>query len=383
MKKQFIFALFSLATFSAHADEGMWMLTDLKEQNAVAMRELGLEIPIEEVYNANGLSLKDAVVHFGGGCTGEVISSQGLVLTNHHCGYGAIQQHSNVEHDYLTDGFWAMNRDAELPTPGLTVTFIDRILDVTSYVQEQLKKDKDPEGTNYLSPSYLTIVAGRFAKDENIEITPATRLELKAFYGGNKYYLFIKTVYSDIRMVGAPPSSIGKFGADTDNWMWPRHTGDFSLFRIYADRNGKPAAYSKDNVPLQVKKHLTISLAGVQEGDFTFAMGFPGRNWRYMISDEVEERMQTTNFMRQHVRGARQKVLMEQMLKDPAVRIHYASKYASSANYWKNAIGMNEGLVRLKVLDTKRTQQEELLARGREKGDDSYQKAFDEIRSPT
>ena len=182
-------------------------------------------------------------------------------------------------------------------------------------------------------------------------------------------------------MVGAPPSSIGKFGADTDNWMWPRHTGDFSLFRIYADKNGKPAEYSKDNVPLHVKKHLTISLAGVQEGDFTFVMGFPGRNWRYMISDEVEERMQTTNFMRQHVRGARQKVLMEQMLKDPAVRIHYASKYASSANYWKNAIGMNEGLVRLKVLDTKRAQQEELLARGREKGDNSYQKAFDEIRS--
>lgn len=174
--------------------------------------------------------------------------------------------------------------------------------------------------------------------------------------------MFIKTVYSDIRMVGAPPSSIGKFGADTDNWMWPRHTGDFSLFRIYADKNGKPAEYSKDNVPLQVKKHLKISIAGVQEGDFTFVMGFPGRNWRYMISDEVEERMQTTNFMRQHVRGARQKVLMEQMLKDPAVRIHYASKYASSANYWKNAIGMNEGLVRLNVLDTKRAQQEELLA---------------------
>ena len=274
-----------------------------------------------------------------------------------------------------------MNRDAELPTPGLKVTFIDRILDVTDYVNEQLKKDKDPEGTNYLSPTYLNKVAERFAKAENIEITPATKLELKAFYGGNKYYLFVKTVYSDIRMVGAPPSSIGKFGADTDNWMWPRHTGDFSLFRIYADKNGKPAEYSKDNVPLHVKKHLTISLAGVQEGDFTFVMGFPGRNWRYMISDEVEERMQTTNFIRQHVRGARQKVLMEQMLKDPAVRIHYASKYASSANYWKNAIGMNEGLVRLKVLDTKRAQQEELLARGREKGDNSYQKAFDEIRS--
>ena len=381
MRKQILFAIFSLATLSIHADEGMWMLPDLKTQNEIAMRELGLEIPIEEVYNANGLSLKDAVVHFGGGCTGEVISSEGLVLTNHHCGYGAIQQHSNVEHDYLTEGFWAMNRDAELPTPGLKVTFIDRILDVTDYVNEQLKKDKDPEGTNYLSPTYLNKVAERFAKAENIEITPATKLELKAFYGGNKYYLFVKTVYSDIRMVGAPPSSIGKFGADTDNWMWPRHTGDFSLFRIYADKNGKPAEYSKDNVPLHVKKHLTISLAGVQEGDFTFVMGFPGRNWRYMISDEVEERMQTTNFMRQHVRGARQKVLMEQMLKDPAVRIHYASKYASSANYWKNAIGMNEGLMRLKVLDTKRAQQEELLARGREKGDNSYQKAFDEIRS--
>ena len=212
-------------------------------------------------------------------------------------------------------------------------------------------------------------------------MTPATKLELKAFYGGNKYYLFVKTVYSDIRMVGAPPSSIGKFGADTDNWMWPRHTGDFSLFRIYADKNGKPAPYSKENVPLKVKKHLKISLAGVQEGDFTFVMGFPGRNWRYMISDEVEERMQTTNFMRHHVRDVRQKVLMEQMLKDPAVRIHYASKYASSANYWKNAIGMNEGLVRLKVLDTKRAQQEELLAHGRAKGDDSYRKAFDAIRS--
>lgn len=370
-----------LAALVAQADEGMWMLTDLKEQNAAAMRELGLEIPVEEVYNASGLSLKDAVVHFGRGCTGEVISSEGLVLTNHHCGYGAIQQHSNVEHDYLTDGFWAMNREAELPTPGLTVTFIDRILDVTEYVNEQLKKDPDPNGVNYLSPSYLAKVADRFAQAENITVTPATKLELKAFYGGNKYYLFVKTVYSDIRMVGAPPSSIGKFGADTDNWMWPRHTGDFSLFRIYADKNGQPTPYSEENVPLKVKKHLTISLAGVQEGDFTFVMGFPGRNWRYMISDEVKERMETTNFMRHHVREARQRVLMEEMLKDPAVRIHYASKYAQSANYWKNAIGMNEGLVRLKVLETKEAQQEELLARGRAKGDDSYQKAFDEIRS--
>ena len=381
MKRNLLSAAFALMALAVSADEGMWMLTDLKAQNEAAMMDLGLQIPIEEVYNPDGIALKDAVVHFGGGCTGEIISAEGLVLTNHHCGYGAIQQHSSVDHDYLTNGFWAMNRNEELPCKGLTVTFIDRILDVTTYVNEQLKKDDDPNGINYLSPKYLATVADRFAKAENIQITPATRLELKPFYGGNKYYLFVKTVYNDIRMVGAPPSSIGKFGADTDNWMWPRHTGDFSLFRIYADKNGQPAEYSKDNVPLQVKKHLTISLAGVKEGDFTFVMGFPGRNWRYMISDEVKERMQTTNFMRHHVREARQAVLMDQMLKDPAVRIHYASKYASSANYWKNAIGMNEGLVRLKVLDTKEKQQEQLLAMGREKGDDSYQKAFDEIRS--
>ena len=381
MRKRLLFPLLMLAAMGARADEGMWMLTDLKEQNAAVMREMGLEIPIEEVYSDGGVSLKDAVVHFGSGCTGEVISSQGLILTNHHCGDGAIPQHSSVEHDYLTDGFWAMNLEAELPTPGLTVTFIDRILDVTDYVNECLKRDDDPNGTNYLSPSYLAKVAQRFAQEQKVEVTPATKLELKAFYGGNKYYLFVKTVYSDIRMVGAPPSSIGKFGADTDNWTWPRHTGDFSLFRVYADRDGRPAPYSKDNVPLQVKKHLTISVAGVKEGDFTFVMGFSGRNWRYMISDEVEERMQTTNFMRHHVREARQKILMEEMMKDPAVRIHYASKYASSANYWKNAIGMNEGLTRLKVLDTKRQQQEELLAYGDARGDDAYRKAFDEIRS--
>ena len=284
----------------------MWMLTDLQKQNEVAMTELGLLIPANQIYNPDGIALKDAVVHFGGGCTGEVISAEGLVLTNHHCGYGAIQQHSSVEHDYLTDGFWAMSREEELPCKGLTVTYIDRILDVTDYVNEQLKTDDDPNGTNYLSPKYLKTVADRFAKSEGIALTPGRKLELKAFYGGNRYYLFVKTTYSDIRMVGAPPSSIGKFGADTDNWMWPRHTGDFSIFRIYADKDGKPAAYSKDNVPLKVKKHLTISLDGYRKGDFTFVMGFPGRNWRYMISDEVEERMQTTNFMRHHVRDVRQ-----------------------------------------------------------------------------
>lgn len=369
--------MLAACSLAGYADEGMWMLTDLKKQNAAVMQDLGLDISIDKVYCPDSISLKDAVVHFGGGCTGEVISAEGLVLTNHHCGYQYIQQHSAVEHDYLTDGFWAMSREQELPCE---ITFIDRILDVTDYVQEQLKKDEDPEGLNYLSPSYLSTVAKRFAKKENIKTDDFTVLELKPFYGANKYYLFVKTVYKDIRMVGAPPSSIGKFGADTDNWMWPRHCGDFSIFRIYASKDGKPANYAADNVPLKVKKHLAINMNGIKEGDFTFVMGFPGRNWRYMISDEVEERMQTTNFMRDTVRGVRLRVLGEEMAKDAKTRIQYAAKYASSANYWKNAIGMNEGLVSLKVLDRKKDEQKRLLAFGDETGNESYRQAYESIK---
>lgn len=372
--------MLAACSLAGYADEGMWMLTDLKKQNAAVMQDLGLDISIDKVYCPDSISLKDAVVHFGGGCTGEVISAEGLVLTNHHCGYQYIQQHSAVEHDYLTDGFWAMSREQELPCEGLTITFIDRILDVTDYVQEQLKKDEDPEGLNYLSPSYLSTVAKRFAKKENIKTDDFAVLELKPFYGANKYYLFVKTVYKDIRMVGAPPSSIGKFGADTDNWMWPRHCGDFSIFRIYASKDGKPANYAADNVPLKVKKHLAINMNGIKEGDFTFVMGFPGRNWRYMISDEVEERMQTTNFMRDTVRGVRLRVLGEEMAKDAKTRIQYAAKYASSANYWKNAIGMNEGLVSLKVLDRKKDEQKRLLAFGNETGNESYRQAYESIK---
>ena len=372
--------MLAACSLAGYADEGMWMLTDLKKQNAAVMQDLGLDISIDKVYCPDSISLKDAVVHFGGGCTGEVISAEGLVLTNHHCGYQYIQQHSAVEHDYLTDGFWAMSREQELPCEGLTITFIDRILDVTDYVQEQLKKDEDPEGLNYLSPSYLSTVAKRFAKKENIKTDDFTVLELKPFYGAKKYYLFVKTVYKDIRMVGAPPSSIGKFGADTDNWMWPRHCGDFSIFRIYASKDGKPANFAADNVPLKVKKHLAINMNGIKEGDFTFVMGFPGRNWRYMISDEVEERMQTTNFMRDTVRGVRLRVLGEEMAKDAKTRIQYAAKYASSANYWKNAIGMNEGLVSLKVLDRKKDEQKRLLAFGDETGNESYRQAYESIK---
>ena len=380
MKHTLLISLLSTFSLTALADEGMWMLTDLKQQNAAVMQDLGLDISIDQVYCPDNISLKDAVVHFGGGCTGEIISAEGLVLTNHHCGYGYIQQHSSVEHDYLTDGFWAMSRKEELPCEGLQVTFIDRILDVTDYVQQQLAKDKDPDGTNYLSPSYLETVAKRFAKAEKIKTDEFTTLELKPFYGANKYYLFVKTNYKDVRMVGAPPSSIGKFGADTDNWMWPRHCGDFSIFRIYATADGKPANYSADNTPLKVKKHIAINLKGIKEGDFTFVMGFPGRNWRYMISDEVKERMQTTNFMRDTVRGVRLRVLGEEMQKDAKTRIQYAAKYASSANYWKNAIGMNEGLINLKVLNKKEAQQESLLAFGKETGNMAYQEAYQSIK---
>ena len=372
-------AILSSAYTASKADEGMWMLTDLKEQNATAMMELGLQIPVESIYNPDSVSLKDAVVQFGGGCTGEVISGEGLVLTNHHCGYAYIQQHSSVEHDYLTDGFWAMSRREELPCKGLSVTFIDRILDITGYVQEQLKHDPDPQGVNYLSPKYLKEVAVRFALEEGLSLPKGYKLELKAFYGGNRYYLFIKKVYTDIRMVGAPPSSIGKFGADTDNWMWPRHTGDFSLFRIYANANGEPADYSPVNMPLRVENPLKISLKGYNEGDFAFVMGFPGTTFRYMISSEVRERMETTNFMRIHVRDARQQLLNKEMQADDATRIHYAAVYARSANAWKNALGMNEGLVDLDVFDAKRAQEQELLQWEAARGDTACAAAYRRI----
>ena len=378
--KYLIAAVAVLTVCSARADEGMWLLQLMKQQNSIdMMKKQGLKLAADDLYNPNGVSLKDAVGIFGGGCTGEIISPEGLILTNHHCGYGAIQQHSSVEHDYLTDGFWAKSRNEELPTPGLKFRFVHRIVDITDLVNAKVKAGEVTE-VDALTAPFL----GKLAKEEleksDLKGKPGIEVRALPFYAGNKFYLFYYKVYSDVRMVAAPPSSVGKFGGETDNWMWPRHTGDFSLFRIYAGKDGQPAAYNPDNVPLQVKKHLTISLAGYREGDFTFVMGFPGRNWRYMISDEVEERMQTTNFMRKTVRTVRLNNLLEEMLKSDKVRIQYASKYASSANYWKNAIGMNEGLVQLKVLDTKKKQQEKLLAYGRETGTDAYQKAFDAIR---
>ena len=333
------------------------MLTDLKQQNEVAMTELGLLIPAEQIYNPNSIALKDAVVHFGGGCTGEVISAEGLVLTNHHCGYGAIQQHSSVEHDYLTDGFWAMSRSEELPCKGLTVTYIDEIMDVTDYVNDQLQIDSDPNGTNYLSPKYLAMIADRFLSAQGITLTSGHKAELKAFYGGNKYYLFLKTTYSDIRMVGAPPSSIGKFGADTDNWMWPRHTGDFSIFRVYAGPDNRPADYSPENRPYKAEKFLKISLGGYDEGDFAMIMGFPGSTQRYMTSYEIDRLLEVENPQRIFIRGERQAILKEDMAASAKVRIQYASKYAQSSNYWKNSIGKSRGIRRLDVKGRKQEQE--------------------------
>ena len=352
--RQIILSLFlTSGILSVYADEGMWMLTDLKKQNEVAMTELGLLIPAEEIYNPNGIALKDAVVHFGGGCTGEVISAEGLVLTNHHCGYGAIQQHSSVEHDYLTDGFWAMSRSEELPCKGLTVTYIDEIMDVTDYVNKQLQIDSDPNGTNYLSPKYLTKIADRFLSEQGTTLTPGCKAELKAFYGGNKYYLFLKTTYSDIRMVGAPPSSIGKFGADTDNWMWPRHTGDFSIFRIYADKDNNPAEYSKDNIPYTPKRFFRISLGGVREGDFTFVYGFPGKTQEYIMSEGVRYVSEISDPAKIALRTMRLDAQRKYMSQSQKVRIQYSSKNAGVANAWKKWQGEMKGINRLGTVAAK------------------------------
>ena len=361
MKKVFLFVTLWLLTLPVVADEGMWLLPLLKQQKLEEMKALGLKLEAEDIYHPSASSLKDAVVIFGSGCTGEIISPEGLVLTNHHCGYKWIQSHSTLEHDYLTDGFWAMNREEELPNPGLTVTFIEKIEDVTDYVKKALESDTDPNSVKFLSQSYLNKLVKEKIGEQFLKEHPGTTVEIKAFYGGNQYYMFTKKVYSDIRLVGAPPSSIGKFGADTDNWMWPRHTGDFSLFRIYGDKKGEPASYSTENVPLHPKKYLKISLKGVQEDDFAMIMGFPGRTNKYYTSWEVAERRDIDNAIRIHIRNLRQQVLLEEMLADPQVRIQYASKYAGSTNAYKNAIGSNWAINKHDFEALKEAEQQQLV----------------------
>ena len=352
-KKCLIPAAAALTVCSVRADEGMWLLQLMKQQNSIdMMKKQGLKLEADDLYNPNGVSLKDAVGIFGGGCTGEIISPEGLILTNHHCGYGAIQQHSSVEHDYLTDGFWAMNRSEELPTPGLKFRFVHRIVDITDLVNGKIKAGETDE-VNAMGYPFLSKLAKEELEKSDLKGKPGIEVRALPFYAGNKFYLFYYKVYNDVRMVAAPPSSVGKFGGETDNWMWPRHTGDFSMFRIYADANGEPAEYSKDNVPLKTPKYLPISIKGLNEGDYAMIMGFPGSTERYLTQSEVKQRMNAVNQAMIDMRGVRLEVLRKYMDASDKTRIQYASKFAGSSNYWKNSIGMNKAIIDNDVLGTK------------------------------
>ena len=362
VKKYFVAAFAALMACAAQADEGMWLLQLLKEQNSIElMKKQGLKLEADDLYNPNGVSLKDAVGIFGGGCTGEIISPEGLILTNHHCGYGAIQQHSSVEHDYLTDGFWAMSRAEELPTPGLKFRFVHRIVDITDLVNQKVKAGEVDETTAMTSPFLRKIAQEELAKSD-LNGKPGIVAQALPFYAGNKFYLIYYKVYSDVRMVAAPPSSVGKFGGETDNWMWPRHTGDFSIFRIYADKNGEPADYSADNVPLKTPKFLPISIKGLNEGDYAMIMGFPGSTERYLTQSEVRQMMTAQNQAMIDMRTAYLDVLKRFMAQDDRIRIQYANKFAGSSNYWKNSIGMNKAIIDNDVLGTKAEQEKKFAA---------------------
>ena len=368
-----------VAFLPSKADEGMWLLQLMQEQHlADRMKAQGLKLDADDIYHPNKVSLKDAVGIFGGGCTGEIISPDGLILTNHHCGYASIQQHSSVEHDYLTDGFWAKSRKEELPTPGLKFKFVERIVDVTDKINAKVKAGEVKEEETFGQP-FLHKFANEELKASDLNGKPGISAQALPFYAGNKFYLIYLKTYSDVRMVAAPPSSIGKFGGETDNWMWPRHTCDFSVFRIYADANGEPAEYNENNVPLKAKKHLAISLKGIKEGDYAMIMGFPGSTSRYLTQSEVKQRMTASNEPRIRIRGTRQDVLKKEMAASDKVRIQYASKYAGSSNYWKNSIGMNKAIADNKVLETKAAQEARFAKFAKDNNRADYAKVVGEI----
>jgi hypothetical protein len=349
MKKLLYFftGLLMLISVSSKADEGMWIPLLIDRLNYVDMQEMGLNLTPEEIYSVNNSSLKDAIVIFGGGCTGEIISADGLLLTNHHCGYGVIQSHSTVEHDYLSEGFWAMSRDEELANPGLSVRFLVRIEDVTDRVLDAVNDGMTEEERNKAIRSIGDEIEEEASEDTHYNAS------VRSFFRGNEFYLFVYEIFRDVRLVGAPPSSIGKFGADTDNWMWPRHTGDFSLFRVYTAPDGSPADYAEENIPLKPKHHLPISVKGVEQGDFSMIMGYPGSTDRYLTSFGVKLALDETNMTIVKIREEKLAIMREGMDADDAVRIQYASKYARTANYWKYFIGQTKGLKRLKVYDKK------------------------------
>ena len=342
-----ILALFCLKGVPALADEGMWVPA-LIQSRIKDMKAKGFKLTAEDIYSINRSSLKDAVLLFGSGCTGEVISDEGLFLTNHHCGYYFIGSHSSVEHDYLTNGFWAMNRSEELPNPGLTVSFLIRMEDVT----DRALKGVDDEMPQAERDSMVKANAA----DVIAKATAGTHYEaaVEPFYYGNQYFLFVYEKFRDVRLVAAPPSAIGKFGGDTDNWMWPRHTGDFSMFRIYADKNNNPADYSKDNVPYRPRRSFTISTAGLKKGDFTMVYGNPGRTMQYVVSDAIDYAVNCGNPAKIKMRTMRLEIMNAEQAKDPATRIAYAAKNARVSNQWKKWQGESKGLARLGTLDKKR-----------------------------
>ena len=340
-------AIVLMAFQSARADEGMW-LPALISQRIGDMQAKGFKLTAEDIYSVNQASLKDAVVLFGRGCTGELVSGDGLIFTNHHCGYGYIQKHSSVEHDYLKDGFWALSRSEELPNPGLTVSFLEYMQDVTAQVLEGYTDGMaEDERAQLVRQNSKKLIDAAVAPGKGLTAN------VEALYYGNQYFLFVFRVYSDVRLVGAPPSSIGKFGGDTDNWMWPRHTGDFSIFRIYADAEGNPAVYSKDNVPYHPKKFFKISRAGVKEGDFTFVYGCPGSTKEYITSDETAYIAEVSDPQKIALRTKRLEIMKKYMDQSQAVRIQYSAKYASVSNAWKKWQGETKGIGKMKTVASK------------------------------
>jgi hypothetical protein len=350
-----LFALLTVLSFQGRADEGMWLPLFIQRLNYIDMQKEGLHLTAEEIYSINHSSLKDAIIIFGGGCTGEIVSPNGLIFTNHHCGYGSIQAQSTVDHDYLSNGFWATRYEEELPNPGLRASFLVSMQDVTAAVLEGVNnKMTETERAEKIREN------SRKVQSSN---TKGTQYEARVtpFFNGNEYYLFLYEVYKDVRLVGAPPSSIGKFGADTDNWMWPRHTGDFSVFRVYANKDNKPADYAADNVPLKSKQFLPVSIKEKKIGDFAMIMGYPGRTDRYASSYTINYISEKNNPMAVKIRTKKLDILHEDMSANAEVRIKYASKYAGSANYWKKWSGQMKGLKKLDVYNQKREIEEKFL----------------------
>ena len=347
MKKLTLLLLMAAMTINALADEGMW-IPMLLGRNEADMQKAGMHISAKDIYDINNACLKDAIILFNQGCTGEYVSDEGLFLTNHHCGYSYITMHSTVDHDYLTNGFWAMDRSQEIPCPGLTATRLVRMEDVTTQVLQGI----DPS----TAESERAAIIESNIKKITLRATEGTHYKaiIKPFYYGNQYFMYINEVFTDVRLVGAPPSNIGKFGGDTDNWMWPRHTGDFSMFRVYADKDNKPAPYSADNKPYKPLKHLDISLDGVKEGDFTFVFGYPGTTQRYVTSDAVDLAANIENPIRIQLRTIRLNHYNKAMNQSPAQRLRYASRVASIANGWKKWQGETQGINRLKGVEQKR-----------------------------